>query len=285
MNKTEIIKVIQKQIDDASPIIERINCMKPIPVRPSSDGHYVSKKTEYGMATVKMMKEEIKKWQLKSNAVLSACFNGENEHKESFERTFVDNHGLYYDAKEELLNEINNGRLVLSAIIEEESLRSEIEANIEKELDVVNGPLVFISHAGNDAAIIRDFIDIILKNGIGLKDEDIACTSFEWTSMSIGDNIPIYIRDNIQNAKVVLSLVSHAYKNSEVCQNEVGAAWALGNTPMSILLPDVDFESLGWLFGFDKAIKIDNPDSLNKLQVDLCSRLNKQPTSALHWSP
>ncbi|MBQ9357656.1 MAG: hypothetical protein IJT98_10275, partial [Prevotella sp.] len=113
MENTDVISVIQQQIDDASPIIERISCMKSIPVRPVS-GAYSSaaKKPEYGRTTIKIIEEEIKKWQLKTKAVLAACFKGESEHKKAFERTFVDNHGLYYDVKEELMSIVENGRMV-----------------------------------------------------------------------------------------------------------------------------------------------------------------------------
>jgi hypothetical protein len=286
MKLVDVIKVIQQQIDDASPIIDRISCMKPIPVRPVfGSSSATAQKPEYGRTTVRIIEEEIKKWQFKTKAVLAACFNGDSEHKKAFERTFLDNHGLYYDAKEELMSVAENGRMVLNAVIEEESLRSKIETKVENQSIQANAPLVFISHAGNDAAIIREFIDQILKNGLGLKDENIACTSFEWTTVTTGDNISDYIRKNIQNAKIVLAMVSKEFKKSEVCQNEVGAAWALGNKPLNIVLPGTDFNELGWLFSLDKALKIDNTDSLNKLQVDLCNRLSRTPQTALHWTP
>ena len=38
------------------------------------------------------------------------------------------------------------------------------------------------------------------------------------------------------------------------------------------MLSGTDFNELGWLLVFDKALKIDNVDSLNKFQVDLCNR-------------
>lgn len=92
-------------------------------------------------------------------------------------------------------------------------------------------PLVFISHAGDDKIIIRHFINHILKNGLGLRDENIVCTSFEETTHLSGEDIPTYIKEKIENAALVLAMVSQNYKKSEVCQNEVGAAWALDRKP------------------------------------------------------
>lgn len=153
------------------------------------------------------------------------------------------------------------------------------------EPDGVLLPLVFISHASENIGIIREFIDLILKNGLGLSDENIVCTSLEWTTVSLGDNIPAYIHKNIEQSSVVLSMVSQAYKDSKPCQNEVGAAWALKRKPISIILPDADFSELGWLVNLDKAGRIDDADFLNHLQVDLCNRLGIQAKTALHWSP
>lgn len=146
-------------------------------------------------------------------------------------------------------------------------------------------PLVFISHASSDKKIIDEFIDLILKNGIGLSDDNIVCTSFEKTTMAPGDNIPNYIREKISYATVVLAMVSKEYKKSEVCMNEVGAAWAFENEPISIVLPDADFTELGWLFNLDKAVKINNPDALNHLQEILCERLGMSIKTSLHWNP
>ena len=100
-----------------------------------------------------------------------------------------------------------------------------------------------------------------------------------------GDNIPNYIREKISNATVVLAMVSKEYKKSEVCMNEVGAAWAFENEPISIVLPDADFTELGWLINLDKAVKIDNPDALNHLQKILCEKLGFSIKIPLHWNP
>ena len=151
--------------------------------------------------------------------------------------------------------------------------------------DEAKQPLIFISHASADGKIIREFIDNILISGLGLVDENIICTSFSWTTVKPGSSIPDYIKDNIAKASVVLSMVSKAYKRSEVCQNEVGAAWALNNEPISVVLPDSDYKEIGWLFNLEKAIKIDDQDSLNLLQETLCNRLGLTLKSSLHWSP
>lgn len=145
-------------------------------------------------------------------------------------------------------------------------------------------PLIFISHAGNDKAIIKLFVDYILKNGLGLRDENIICTSFEETTMKGGEDIPLYIKKTIKASSVVLSMVSQNYRRSEVCMNEVGAAWALDNSPIQIVLPDVDYDCIGWLVSLNKAIKISERGNLDNLCETLCDRLEITKPSLKSWN-
>ena len=145
-------------------------------------------------------------------------------------------------------------------------------------------PLIFMSHAGNDKAIIKLFVDYILKNGLGLRDENIICTSFEETTMKGGEDIPLYIKKTIKESSVVLSMVSQNYRRSEVCMNEVGAAWALDNSPIQIVLPDVDYDCIGWLVSLKKAIKISERGNLDNLCETLCDRLEITKPSLKSWN-
>ena len=175
-----------------------------------------------------------------------------------------------------MLFDIESGRVKINRIDNEQA---------QHNMNKINHPIVFISHASVDKEVIREFIDNILKNGLGLSDENIVCTSFEWTTVPLGEDITEYIHNKIEKSNVVLTMVSQDYKKSEVCLNEVGAAWALKKRIISIVLPDSDFKQLGWLFNLDKAIKIDDEDSLNHLQRDLCDCLNLQPKLSLNWKP
>ena len=55
-----VIQAIQKQVDEASPIVEKITYMKPIPVRPSYSSSSSHQYPEYGKTMVKIIEEEIK---------------------------------------------------------------------------------------------------------------------------------------------------------------------------------------------------------------------------------
>lgn len=153
-----------------------------------------------------------------------------------------------------------------------------------EEENMAKTPLVFISHSSKDTPFIEPFKNIILKQALGLQDSNIVCTSFESTGVPIGENIPQYIKDNIAQADVFLAMVSNNYKASEVCMNEVGAAWALGKRPIQVVLPGVEFTQLGWLICLDKAAKIDNGDSLDHLAEVISDGLGKQMITPRHWN-
>ena len=109
---------------------------------------------------------------------------------------------------------------------------------------------------------------------MGVDSETIAYTSREDTGVPPGESIPEFIQSNIACADIVLLMISDNYKDSEVCLNEMGAAWALNKYIIQILLPNTSFDKLGWLCSLDKAIKINNPESIDILCEVITDRLD-----------
>lgn len=193
--------------------------------------------------------------------------------------------------REPILNQlnknVNKGLSLLDSFLERMDVhfhdKGYVEVSLEKE-NMAKIPLVFISHASKDTPFIEPFKNIILKQALGLQDGNIVCTSFESTGVPLGENIPQYIKDNIAQADVFLAMVSNNYKASEVCMNEVGAAWALDKKPIQVVLPGVEFSQLGWLMHLDKAAKIDDGDSLDHLSEVICDGLGKPMLTPRHWN-
>jgi hypothetical protein len=103
---------------------------------------------------------------------------------------------------------------------------------------------IFISHASKDGVLIGKFVDSIFLLGMGMNSETIAYTSREDTGVPAGESIPQSIQNNIACADIVLLMISDNYKDSEVCLNEMGAAWALNKYIIQILLPNTSFDKL-----------------------------------------
>lgn len=132
-----------------------------------------------------------------------------------------------------------------------------------------NGKKIFISHSSKDKDVVEKFIDHILMLGIGLSSDDIFCTSIEDLAIKNGEEIRNHIQANIQNADFSILLISNNYKNSEICLNEMGAVWAYNNNVRLYLLPESNFDNIGWLCNTKQAEKLFNSITLDSLKIEL----------------
>ena len=142
---------------------------------------------------------------------------------------------------------------------------------------------VFISHSSADKELVDLFKNIILNAGLGIADEDIAYTSAVETGVPTGDNIPQYIKDNLADCDIVFFMISENYRKSEVCLNEMGAAWALNKKVKPILLYDVTFTSVGWLYSMNLCAKIDDSERLDELRDDFAEKC-QTPVKTVVWN-
>lgn len=133
----------------------------------------------------------------------------------------------------------------------------------------LNGKRIFISHSSKDAQIVSNFMDHILCLGIGINRNDIFCTSIDDVAIRNGEDIRKHIQDNIRCADYSFLLISDNYKTSEICLNEMGAVWAYDSNVRLYLLPDTNFNSIGWLCDTRKANKITDSVALDLLYKEI----------------
>lgn len=143
---------------------------------------------------------------------------------------------------------------------------------------------IFISHASKDKMLIQAFVDDILQLGIGIDANDIFCTSIEDMAIENGEEIRKHIQQNIRNVDFTFLMISKNYKESEICLNEMGAVWAYDNNVKLYLLPDANFDNIGWLCNTRIAEKIDNTIVLDTLHEQLQQYYSLQNTSIKSWS-
>lgn len=142
---------------------------------------------------------------------------------------------------------------------------------------------IFVSHSSKDKEIVDIFKNIILNTGLGISDSDIAYTSAPETGVPLGVSIPGYIKDNIANSDFVFLMISDNYRKSEVCLNEMGAAWALNKNVKPMLLCNVTFETVGLLYKVHLCSKIDNIDMLDELRDEFVIKYGNQ-TKTVVWN-
>ncbi|MWW25020.1 toll/interleukin-1 receptor domain-containing protein [Algibacter lectus] len=135
---------------------------------------------------------------------------------------------------------------------------------------------IFISHSSKDILLVESFVKHILRLGLDIPASRIFCTSMEGHGIRSGEYIPDRLKTEIQLASLALLFISDNYKKSEICLNEVGAAWAsLEKTNViPILLPEINFNQLGFLDLNRLGLKIGDKKDILKFINDNKTELN-----------
>ena len=142
---------------------------------------------------------------------------------------------------------------------------------------------IFISHSSSDKEIVDVFIDKILILGLNLEVQDIACTSREDTGVVTGEDIREFIKENISNCDFVFFMVSENYKNSPICLNEMGAAWATNRNVKPLVFPNISFDSIGWLYNVRKGMMLNDSSALDSLYEDI-SEISNNKSRISTWN-
>ena len=129
---------------------------------------------------------------------------------------------------------------------------------------------LFISHSSKDKVIVNGFVKEILKIGCGFKDSDIFCT-LDPTVIRTGDDFREKIVENMKSCDFILLFISENYIKSEICHNEMGAAWALeGKRILPFVLPDTTFNQMGFLNVVKQGASIADKSKLDEFYKEVC---------------
>lgn len=130
---------------------------------------------------------------------------------------------------------------------------------------------IFISHSSEDQIIVNAFVEKILMLGCGFKTSDIFCT-LDHTAIRTGDDFRNEIIQNMRSCDFILCMISENYRKSEVCQNEMGAAWALEDKRvLPFKFPNIKFSEIGFLSVVKQAADITDKSKLDELYEELCN--------------
>ena len=143
---------------------------------------------------------------------------------------------------------------------------------------------VFVSHASADQQIVSMFVEEVLISGMGLRSEEVFYSSDEDTGVENGKDIPEAIRTGLLEAKVFIMMVSDSYRRSEVCLNEMGAAWIRDDLlRIILLLPGTGFDRMGWLVSLKKGTRLEDSDGLDGI-YDQMANVLKFPRRTATWN-
>jgi hypothetical protein len=131
----------------------------------------------------------------------------------------------------------------------------------------LNSRRIFLSHSSADQSIVTDFVEHVLILGMGVKKSDIFYTSGIGTSIKSGEDFKTRIAKEMQSSKAVIQILSENYKKSEVCLNEMGAAWALKDIVIPFLVPGYNYDT-GFIHANSQQIKLLDRNGLMTVYED-----------------
>jgi len=125
---------------------------------------------------------------------------------------------------------------------------------------------------------VNAFIDKILILSFGLTRGQIFCSSITGTGIKSGIDFKKAIKEELQKADAVFQIISKDYKQSEVCLNEMGAAWVLSDIIIPIVIPPQNYD-VGFLNCSTQQLKINDEQNLHQLYNDFRDTLFTNPVN------
>ena len=293
MTPKKVIEAIMKQIDAASPILQRLTYTKALPGGIKASGAQALAEVCYDSAEISEFEEMISRWQYATKAILSSCFGADSEHTRAFESSIVGDHVIYKDAKEELAREVKAGRNALSAIINAESLKTGLQqqsigTTAQKEQSK-RPPKVFISHKKED----KDYADALvnlINFIIGPDGDKVFCSSIPGYGIRQSRDILEELKRQFDQYEVYMVIIhSPRYYQSAICLNEMGASWVLGTKFSSFMTNDCKPEDMHGVINREKICIDLNDDAdmlnghLNEFKDDLIAFFHSGSIDETKW--
>lgn len=104
---------------------------------------------------------------------------------------------------------------------------------------------IFVSHATKDQEIVSSFVDDLLIGVLQIKLSEFFYTSGLGTKIKSGEDWRNEIRRHLNEAEIIFLIISPAYKESEMCIAEMGAAWAGEARVLPLIIEPVNYKSVG----------------------------------------
>jgi hypothetical protein len=144
-------------------------------------------------------------------------------------------------------------------------------------------PEIFISHASKDYPLVQLFVERLLRLGMDIKSDRIFCTSLDGMDIKNGEDFRGQIKLALSGAKIVILIITANYKSSEVCQNEMGAAWYSGKLVIPLIVEPITYESVGVVMQPLQIPRISDPKALSKLRDDINGHLKNANGRTATW--
>ncbi len=205
--------------------------------------------------------DEYHEWRAESEDLFSKFFDESNKSYKDFIKLPKDGNGYVlmgyfnqqYPIFKLLINKIENGETMES--------KTNIESNPSKTLKTV-----FISHASKDKEIADAFVDLLLHGALSVPIDKIFCVSTDGTKIESGANWRDSIKESLLSAKLNFLIITPNYKESEVCLNEMGAAWVTSATVLPFIVEPINYKTVGIIQEPNQIEKLLDEKSLDRIK-------------------
>lgn len=142
---------------------------------------------------------------------------------------------------------------------------------------------VFISHAVADKSVVRPFRDLI-EGGIGISAHDIFCSSAQGQGIRPGRDFKQSIRQHLNEATVVIALISPNFYASAFCMCELGGVWLQAKAILPVLIPPFDYSDLKAVLEGIQVLKAMEGADLDSLRDELAHIAGTSAFSTARWT-
>lgn len=162
--------------------------------------------------------------------------------------------GQQYPIFKVLINKIEKGEIMNKA------------SEKNKSPELADSTTVFISHSIKDKVIIDAFVDLILHGALSVPINKIFCVSTDGTKIESGVDWRNAIYHSLLNAKINFLVITPNYKESEVCMNEMGAAWVTSAKVLPLIIEPINYKSVGVIHEPNQIEKLLDEKSLDRIK-------------------
>jgi hypothetical protein len=146
----------------------------------------------------------------------------------------------------------------------------------------VTAKKVFISHAVADKDLIDALVDL-LQTGCNLTTHQIFASSIQGTGIGKGERFEQYMQRQLQDAALVIEVLTPSYWASAFCMCELGGQWALEIPAFPLLVPPLSFRDLKAVAAGREAAFVNNADDLSDLRDEIDKHLESK-TNTARWN-
>lgn len=171
----------------------------------------------------------------------------------------------------------------INSYIEELELEQEPEEekneNVKIEEKSINK--VFISHSSNDSTIVEEMIELL--ETVGLRSEQVFCSSFEGYGIDLGENFLERIKSELDSNVLVIFILSENFYSSPVSLCEMGATWIKTSEHIPVLIPPFDYKNIEGVIPLTQGFKINEPLKLNLFKKKIEELFGLEPIDFSTW--